>query len=393
MTATVSLAGATDYALQSAITALADERYTNQKGLIGTGVVSGNPGIDVKTETFVGQMRWKKVLNPTINVASLTDATPGTTSSQSSAYLSYVKTARAYGGSKVNLKDIVTQDDGIAKFAKDAISVRTTDENDALFAVLRGVAIAEGLNGAASAAGAAGLGGQTFTNDPTENRYGFYVDLGASKLIVDATASVQGAARAEGFLNAIGMAWKDYEPEYVYLVTSPEVRASLRSAELIDSVRASEANIEFETIYNGKIRLISSRVSQAFTSAQLTKLNTGAGVDIVGAKTSFLLLPGALAFEPLEIEVPTEIQRDAKAYHGGGTTTIWYRWGYIIHPAGYDWAGAKDVFPSNADYYNSVTGGTPEVFTAATVGGTTTGTWIRKASSALNLGILPIFHS
>lgn len=393
MTITTSLAGATDYALQSAISALADERYTNQKGLIGTGVVSGNPGIDVSTETFTGQMRWKKVLNPTINVASLTDATPGTTSSQGSAYLSYIKTARAYGGSKVNLKDIVSQDDGIAKFAKDAVTIRTTDENDALFAVLRGVAIAEGLNGAASGAGAAGLGGQTFSNDPTESRYGFYVDLGANKLVVDATAAIQGAARAEGFLNAIGMAWKDYEPEYVYLVASPEVRASIRSAGLIDSDRVTEADVNFETIFNGKIRLIGSRVSQAFTSAQLAKLNTGAGVDIVGAKTSFILLPGALAYEPLAIELPTEIQRDAKAYHGGGTTTIWYRWGYIVHPAGYDWAGAKDAFPSNADYYNSVTGGTPEVFTGATVGGTTTGTWIRKVSSALNLGILPVFHS
>jgi hypothetical protein len=129
------------------------------------------------------------------------------------------------------------------------------------------------------------------------------------------------------------------------------------------------------------------------TSAQLAKINSGAGVDIVGTKTSFIVLPGALAMESLMVPTPVEIFRDARAYNGGGATDIWYRWGYVAHPGGYDWVGSTTVFPDDAAYMKSVTGGTPEALVDATVGVTTTGTWNRKATSALSLGILPVFHS
>ena len=45
MTATVSLAGATAFALQEAIGAYTDEAYTNAKKLSGTGIVGDNPQI------------------------------------------------------------------------------------------------------------------------------------------------------------------------------------------------------------------------------------------------------------------------------------------------------------------------------------------------------------
>jgi len=41
-----------------------------------------------------------------------------------------------------------------------------------------------------------------------------------------------------------------------------------------------------------------------------------------------------------------------------------------------------------------VSSGTPSALASATSAmATTTGTWIRKMSSALSLGILPVFHS
>jgi hypothetical protein len=112
---------------------------------------------------------------------------------------------------------------------------------------------------------------------------------------------------------------------------------------------------------------------------------------------------------------PVEVYRDARAYKGGGSTDIWYRWGNVYHPGGYDWAGQTTVFPSDAHYgyvYDTAgtTGGTPastDVHTAgaiaagmpqlltdvSSVTATLKGTWTRKASSALSLGILPVFHS
>lgn len=395
MTARTNIPGATNEVLQSAINAYADEAYTTAKKLSGSGIVGSNSDIDVNTETFVGQMRWHKPLNPTINVASLTNAANGTKTSYSSDFLNYVKTVRTHGAEKVNMAQVVTQSDGLAKVGRDFAETRAQDEHNAILAVMKGVAMAEVLNGAAAGSGATGLGGQTFANDPTDSKYGFYVDLGAAKPIIDATVTAQGAARAEGFLQAIGMAWKDYEPEYAYLVTSPEVMASLRSANLVDSDGVVDGNITFSTIFGGKFRLIQTRATQSFASAERTKVNTGVGVDIVGTKTSFIVLPGAIAMASLSIPDPVEITRDGNAYNGGGVTSIWNRWGYVLHPAGYNWAGSQDVFPTDAQYQEVIEGttqmGVTSVVSASMAA--TKGVWQRKATSALSLGILPIFHS
>lgn len=396
MTVKTDLAGASNYVLQEAITAYSDEAYTNARKLSGTGIVGGNPNIDVNTETFIGQVRWHKPLNPTINIASLTDSTAGTKTTTSTDYLTYIKTVRTHGSGKVNMQQVVTRVDGLAKIGRDFGETQAQDEHNAILAVLRGVALSEVLNGAAAASGATGLGGQTFDNDPTDKKYGFYVDLGSAKPIVDATSSIQGAARAEGFLRAFGMAYKDYEPEYAYLITSPEVYASLRSANLVDQDKVTEGNVSFNTIFQGKFRLIQTRASQGFSSTELTKINTGAGVDIVGTKCSFIVLPGAIAMEPLAVPDPVEIDRDAGAYMGGGTTDIWYRWGYVAHPAGYNWGGAQTAFPSDADYVKvTADGGTTNVVLTSGASNLTAtrGMWVRKTSSALSLGILPVFHA
>lgn len=390
-----TLPGATNYVLQSTISGYSDEAYTNARKLTGTGIVGSNPKIDKSTETFVGQVRWFKPLNPTINVASLTDSAAGTKTNYASDFLNYVKTVRTHGAEKVNMAEIVTQDDGLAKVGRDFAETRAQDEHNAMLAILKGIAISEALNGAAAASGATGLGGQTFDNDPTDKKYGFYVDLGSAKPVIAATTAIQGAARAQGFLDAMGMAWKDYEPDYAYLITSPEVMASLRSANLVDETTVAEGNVVFNTIFGGKFRLISTRASQSMSSAELTKMNTGAGVDIVGTKTSFIVLPGSLAFENLDVPDQTEITRDGNAYKGGGVTSIWYRWGYVLAPAGYNWAGDQTAFPSDADYKAVLESTTQKALTSVSSGtlASTAGVWQRKASSALSLGILPVFHS
>jgi hypothetical protein len=408
-----NLAGATNtsnpgehnFVLQEAITGYSDEAYTTAKKLSGTGIVGSNPNIDTSTETFIGQVRWFKPMDHVVNVASLTDSSEGDYATYSSDYLRYVKTVRTHGGKKINLQQVVTQQDGLAKIGRDFAETRAQDEHNAILAVLRGVALAELLNGCAAASGATGLGGQTFTNDPEDKKYGFYVDLGAEKLISlpgttpagVANAAYVGAQRAEGFLKAFGMAYKDYEPEWAYLVVSPEVKASLRSANLVDSDGVVEANVKFDTIFGGKFRLIQTRASQGFSGAEIDKIQTGAGTAELtdGSKTSFIVLPGALAMQQLAIPEPTEIERKAGAFKGGGTTAIWHRWGYVLAPVGYDWIGSDAAFPSNANYYDVVEGGTQKALASVGSGtlAATTGVWSRKTKSALSLGILPVFHA
>lgn len=393
MTVQTNIAGLTDQVLQATVSAYGQEAYVGARLLSSTGLVGTNPNVDRSTETYVGQVRWFKAIEATVNVASLTVATAGTKTTFSSDYLKYVKNVRTVGSGQVNLKTMLAQEDGLKRFGSEIANFRARDEHNSILAILKGVAIAEALNGAGAGSGATGLGGQTFDNDPTDKKYGFYVDLGA-KTIVDATAIIQGAARAEGFLKAFGMAYKDYEPEYAYMIASPQTIAALRSANLVDQTKVTEGNVNFSTIFEGKFRLIQTRAQQALSSAELTKINTGAGIDIAGTACTYIVLPGAIALEGLTVELPTEVQRDAAAYNGAGSTEIWSRWGHIIMPAGYDWAGAEDVFPSDAQYAFAKESGTLKALTSVTNGvASTTGTWIRKAHSALNLGILPIFHS
>jgi hypothetical protein len=388
-----------NFVLQEAISAYSDEAYTNARKLSGTGIVGSNPLIDTNTETYSGQIRWFKPMNPTINVASLTDAADGIPSDYSSEFLNYIKTVRTYGGNRINLTQVVTQQDGLAKIGRDFGEHRAQDEHNAILSVLKGVAISEVLNGVGLGSSLAGLGGQTWSNDPTDKRYGFYVDLGsdavANKLTIPSSATSQGAARAENLINAFGIAYKDYEPDYAYLIVSPEVFASFRSANLVDQDRVRDGNIEFNTIFQGKFRIIQTRSNQSMLPGEITKLNTGPGpVKIAGTKTSFIVLPGALAMARLAIPEPVEIERKAAAYKGGGITSIWNRWGYVLAPAGYDWEGPKTAFPSDTDYTSALDGSTLKTVSTLTdnlVG--VKGVWGRKFHSALSLGILPVFHT
>jgi len=379
-----------EYVLQTAVGAYAEEAYTEAKRLGTTAVVNRNSNIDTSIENFSGQMRWFTPMNPIINIASLIDPTDGIPSNYGSAFLRYIKTVRTQGAYKVNMSELITGDDGIKRISDRFADTRATDENNSVLSVLKGVAISEALRGAGAGSGSAGLGGQTFDNDPTDAKYGFYVDLGSDPVI---TTLGSGASRIEGLIEGIGMAFKDYEPEYAYLVANPTLMAALRSANLIGTDRITDGNIDFESILNGKLRLIMGRSNLNLSTAELSAINAGAGIDIVGTKTSFIILPGAIALEPLNVPKPVGIDTDESAYHGGGTTDIWYRWGYVAHPTGYDWRGLDTKFPSNADYMGVTVGADSDaIIPLAGATGDLRPVWQRKSSSALSLGILPIFH-
>jgi hypothetical protein len=112
--------------------------------------------------------------------------------------------------------------------------------------------------------------------------------------------------------------------------------------------------------------LILSRVAQGDLSAS-------ANVNDQSTKTTFIVKPGAISFTNIAVPTPVEVERDAASYTGGGSTSIWYRYGFVVHPAGYDWAGATNAFATNTAY-------------------ATAGSWARKMN-ALNVGILPILHA
>ena len=353
-----------------AISAYSDEAYTSAKKLNGTGIVASDQRIDLSGESFIGQFRWYKPLSATVNVASLSSATDGTYTDVATDVADYIKTVRTFGAEQVNMQEVVSQQDGLAKIARDFAEVRAQDEHDALLSVLKGVSAYEAALGSTS-------GIIDFDTDADGANTGFFVDVNAAGLHGAAAtgtsdarklfdASGMGAARGERLFRSIGAAFKDYEPDFMYMVTSPEVMAEMRAANLVDDTTVTEGNIEFTTIFGGKFRLVMTRANQGNNGAS-------ANVNAESTKTTFIIKPGSVASAAMPIPTPVEVDRNAASYMGGGSTNVWYRWGYAMHPMGYDWAGATTAFATNA---------------ALGAGAS----YARKMD-ALNLGVLPIFHA
>ena len=351
-----------------AISAYADEAYTEAKKLNSTGIVGTDARISTTGESFTGQLRWYKPLAANINVASLTDSTAGTYTDISTEIADYIKSVRTFGAQQVNLQQIISQQDGLLKIARDFGEVRGNDESNALVSILKGVAAYEVSRGAGMVA---------YTTDADNGSTGMFVDINAAgvfgaaatnssdqRKLFDSTAI--GAARGERLFKALGMGFKDYEPDFMYMVTSPEVMAELRAANLVDTTTVVDGNLSFQTVFGGKFRLVMSRVDQG-------NLSASANVNDQSTKTTFLVKPGSIAFSPIAVPTPVEVDRNAASYTGGGSTNVWYRYGFVMHPMGYDWAGSTSAFATNTAF-------------------ATAGSWARKMN-ALNLGILPIFHA
>jgi hypothetical protein len=358
-----------------AISAYADEEYTTAKKLNSTDIVGGSSDIRTDGESFVGQMRWYKPLSPTINVPSLSSATDGTYTDISTEISNYVKSMRTFGAQQVNLQEVISRQDGLSKIARDFAQVRGDDEGNALMECLKGVASSEATLGDAGGSGNGGL--LNFDTNADTAATGFFVDINAlgefgaaatgtsdARKLFDSTAT--GAARGERLFKSIGMAYKDHEPDFMYLVTSPEVMAEMRAANLVDETMVTDGNMDFSTIFGGKFRLVMTRASQRATTA------TG-DANAQSTKCTFVIKPQAMAYAPIAAPTPVEVDRNAASYTGGGSTNVWYRYGFVMHPQGYDWSGATNAFATNT-----------------TLGAAAS--WSRKMS-AINLGILPIFHS
>lgn len=358
----------TDYQnLATAVSAYAQEAWHEGRLLQSTGIVSQSSSIDTTGEGFTGQMRWYKPFQPVVNTPSFTVATAGSFTGVDTDLAAYIKSLRAIGTTEQNLQKVISRQDGIAWFASQLAGGRARDENAALHAILRGVAASEAavgagivnfntMPGAATGAfvdiNAAGYFGAAATNGTDER-----------KLI---NSAEMGAAQGERLFQALGMFWKQNEPDYAYLLLSPETLAEIRGANLIEEDRVTDGNLSFQTIFGGKFRLV-------LTQNVFGDLSAEPNVNPRSTKTTFVVRPGALAFHEVDIPVPTELGRDASAYNGGGTTHMWYRYGFVAHPMGYDWVGATNVPAQNTDMENGAS-------------------WVRKVDP-LNLPILPIFHS
>jgi len=348
------------------------EMYTNAKKLSGTAIVGADAEINTSIEDYIGQARWYKPLMANINVPSVTDATDGSYTEVDTAFYKYAKTVRTHGAKEVNVQKVISQEDGLAKIARDFGETKAQDEHNSVL---------ESLNGVAAYEVSRGGGIVAFNTDCDDPNTGFYVDVNAAGEFGPAATSASderrlidqskvGAMRGERLFKAMGMAWKDYEAPFYYMITSPETLADLRGANLVDDTVITEGNLVFNTIFQGKFRLLLTRATGNDQSGS-------ANVNDQSAKTTFICKPSALTMKSLAVPMPVEMDRAAARHGGSGTTDIWYRWGYVCHPMGYSWDGSEVQF----------------VQTSGAGGYDQADSWERSEAGYLNLGILPILHA
>jgi len=415
------------FALQSALGAYSSEMYTNARKLSGTGIVGSSAEVNTSTETFIGQARFfKPYTSQSVNVASMTSAGEGPKQGYTSDFLTYVKTVRTHGAQEINVQKVVTQIDGLAKIARDFGEVRAQDEHNAILSVLQGVARSEAAYGSVDldtdanqtdfaggianfgynyTAGVPTVGQGTGTGRNADAGFGFYVDVNAAGTFGNAATTAantrslvyglrqatlsdqagstfpgyMGAALGSNLFKALSLGFADYEPDYMYMITSPELLTQLRVANLLDETSITDGNLNFNTIFSGKFRLITTRADQG-------NYASFAGVNDLSTRTTFLVKPGSVTLNQLEVPMPVEMYRNANTYNGAGSTDIWYRWGYVAHPQGYSWSStSQSAFVTNDQLAASATVGPAQGADAAPA-------WVRKFN-VLNLGILPIFHS
>jgi hypothetical protein len=383
--------------LNKAISAYTDEMYTRAKKLVGTELVGSDAQINANGEDFIGQVRFYKPLgnyavgatggssediagsaNAVVNVASQNEDY-GKTTNISTEVQTYIKTVRTHGANEYMVQSVISKEDGLSKIARDFSETRAEDEDQALRACLAGVKNAELAiaNALAPTSYSEAFAGNSVDADGTK-AFGYVaassdtIGTGsAMEGLVDLSQAAPGR-RVEHIIRAMG-AWSDYSPEFVYMVVSPEVYLDIKVANLVDDERVTDGNISFETLLGGVIRVIVSRnFGQAESSATHAALS---GSTAKAVKISYMMLPASLFMEPVAVPNPVAVDRNENVGMGAGRTTAWYRWGYVMHPRGYSFAGTQTAFATNA----------------ALMGSVATPAWDRKVD-LLNLGILPIFH-
>jgi len=383
--------------LNKAISAYTDEAYTRAKKLVSTGIMGSEASINPNGEDYIGQVRFYKPLgayatgeqhvNPDIsgkqttvvNVATQ-DENYGTTTNINTSVETYIKTVRTHGANEYLVQEVISKQDGLAKIARDFSETRAEDEDQALRSCLAGVRGSElaKANALFTAAPVKTLlseiwAGNAVDGDPAK-AFGYVassktlINTGADLVkLVDVTQAVPGK-RVEHIIRAMG-AWSDYAPSFVYLVVGPETYLDIKVANLVDDERVTDGNISFETILSGQVRII---VSRNFSASAAAATNVALGSGNTAPKTSFMMLPGSVYMAPVSVPNPVAMDRNESVGSGSGRTTAWYRWGYVMHPRGYTFAGTQTAFATNA-----------------TLGAAAS--WTRQAD-ILNLGILPIFH-
>ena len=353
-----------------AISAYADAARADQALLISAGLTTADARVTDAGENYTGTVRWLNYTDPT--TFSKPDEGTGTSlnlldvTNQAEVY---IKNVDATAIQEANMQAVISKVDGLSFLGRQFGAVRARREDHNLRSVLSGVA--KSVYGSHTLAdNTAGAVVGTFGYVlPTGTAGGLPTGDDLAPLFAN-TSGVQQVRSTffDELLNALQNVQTEFELPFYYLAINSATFNILRKENVLDNQLVQDGNITFNTLLGGKIRLILTGNSGVAGAA----INSS-DVVATGVQTSILMTPGAFVYQGVAVPNPVATERDEIAGNGGGRVTIINRWGNIIHPRGYSYAGSNSAYPTNV-----------VLNTAAS--------WTRQAANVNQTGIFPIFH-
>ena len=324
--------------------------------LTSTAMVGSDARINDSGENYTGTLRWLDFTDPTTfnkqNETATDVAINEMAVSNKSAV--YIKNIDHIAAQEMSVQKLISKVDGLSYLGSQFASVRARREDLQLRSILNGVS--DKIWGATTVG----------TSDPAAKvgTFGFYTGSNSSDapnpLFAIENTTNNRSAFFDTLLDAITEVKGEFEEPFYYLVVTTETYNIMRKQNVLDVAPVVDGNFNFSTILGGKIRLIINNQS----------LTANLPSDI---KVSYIAKAGSVHYSDIAQTNPTAIERNELAGNGGGLVTVLSRWGNIMHPKGFSWAGSATAYPANADLALGTN-------------------WTVHATNVNQIGLFPIYH-
>ena len=342
--------------IAKAISAYTEAKRTDSALLLSTALVGTEASITDAGENYTGTLRFLDFTDPATahkQSETITDTNINLLAVTNSADV-YVKNIDHVAAQEMSVQRLISKVDGLAFLGSKFAAVKARKEDLQLRSILGGVAdLAWGAEvlGVSDAAGVVGTFGY---------RMGTTAGSAINPLFVQETSANNRSAFFDVLFDAMTAIGGEFEEPFYYFVIDTATYNILRKQNVLDAGVAADGNYNFSTILGGKIRLVINNQNV------LTNLTAT-------VKVSYLATAGAFHYSDVSQVNPTAIDRNELAGNGGGAVTILSRWGNIMHPKGYSWAGSATAYPTNAVLSDKAS-------------------WTLTATNVNQTGIFPIFH-
>ena len=354
--------------IAKAISAYAQVERADAALLTSTALVGSDARITDSGEGYTGTLRWLDYTIPagihkqnetagdeSINLLGITN--------KSSVY---VKNVDHVAAQEISIQRVTSKVDGLAYLGAQFAKARATREDTQLRSVLNGcLASMTQVDTTAEDGTVTTASLAVGTNDAAAviNTFSYYTGStgsAANALFAQEDTSNNRSAFFDVLFDALSAVKGEYEEPFYYLVISSDTYNTLRKQNVLDVAPVVDGNFNFNTILGGKLRLvINNQILKAGLDAKL--------------KVSFIVKPGAFHYSEVAQVNPTALERNELAGNGGGAVTILSRWGNIMHPKGFSWAGSATAFPANTTLISKAS-------------------WTVTATNVNEMGLFPILH-